>query len=847
VTDAIDPPPLKLEPTRGPVALRRLLLFVAVAGLVLGLAAVRHGMLLRGRIDPDLVTTPDAAVVDAVAIAARIVLLLLIARLVLTARPWLRGVRHNLRLLSEHGFVGTTVAGADGSVRHLPGPDSPWLLLAPVPLPADSRWWVRGVTGSSRSAVVAFGFAALAVGIVAIGSLAVILAGSRDVASSMWLIVGVGAFLLVPAAGPLAWLVGDIDRREFAAICAADPRPLLPPDAEHRWAAAAIGGLVAIAFAVPVISLSIESERSCVATELECRWMVVQADQLSTDPRGATTDLHYGLWRATGARHGTMIIATGGPGVSGMAAWETSHAALDPWLTAAFDIVAFDARGVGQSGFRDCPDASEAYFDALGFDIDPSVVEGFVTSCLAESGVDPGRLAMYATAQVAEDIDTIREDLGLDRIVLYGESYGTAVAQRYALAHPDRLDVLILDGSVDIAQSTDAGWAEAAVAFESVLAQTLGACRLDDLCVRDLPDPDAAWRRTFAKLDAGPGTARYADSSGSMADFEVSRSDAIGAFTSGLYEEFGRSQLLYALAAADRDDWVPLSRLVSVGVDFLPYEDSLSDFTYYAASCADRVVGADDAADMGSYLAKARDSSLGSARLGSVFLSGAPCHAWPLAPAAPPPASLPASATFPVFVLTSGGDPVTPPAIGQRVAERYAETTDVYLIQTTNGPHVTFGRGDDCPVRAIIDFLVDGTAPRTHDVSCVGELVYPYTQLVVQEAGEDGATYRARALDTEVFIHPDYSAWDGTGELALGCRFGGRVLITSDANADQIKVQACAVVEDSPMDGSGQYRSDGSVRFDVTFPRGGFRYELTEDGGWELEGTFDGKAISDSD
>ena len=296
------------------LALRRQLLFVAVAGLVLGVAAVRHGMLLRGRIDPDLVTTPDAALVDAIAIGARIVLILLVARLALTARPWLRGVRHNLRQLSARGFVGTTVTAADGSVRHLPDPDSPSLLLAPVPLPPDSRWWVRGVAGSSRSALLAFGFAALAVGIVAIGSLAVIVAGSRDVASTLWLIVGVGAFLLVPATGPLAWLVGDIDRREFAAICAADPRPLLPPDAERRWAAAAIGGLVAIAFAVPAISLSIESERPCVATELECRWMVVQADQLSTDPRGATTDLHYGLWRATGTRRGTLIIATGGPG-----------------------------------------------------------------------------------------------------------------------------------------------------------------------------------------------------------------------------------------------------------------------------------------------------------------------------------------------------------------------------------------------------------------------------------------------------------------------------------------------------------------------------------------------------
>ena len=34
--------------------------------------------------------------------------------------------------------------------------------------------------------------------------------------------------------------------------------------------------------------------------------------------------------------------------------------------------------------------------------------------------------------------------------MLYGESYGTELAQAYAAAHPDRLSALILDGAVDL-------------------------------------------------------------------------------------------------------------------------------------------------------------------------------------------------------------------------------------------------------------------------------------------------------------------------------------------------------------------------------------------------------------
>ena len=140
-----EPPPLGLQPTPGPAAIRRMLLFIATAGLVVGGAALRHGMLLRGRIDPDLVTTPDAALMDAIATGARIVLVVLLARVALRVRPWLRGVRANLATLWQHGAVGTQITGRDGVVRRHPDPGSAWLLVAPVPLPDDGRRWAAAV------------------------------------------------------------------------------------------------------------------------------------------------------------------------------------------------------------------------------------------------------------------------------------------------------------------------------------------------------------------------------------------------------------------------------------------------------------------------------------------------------------------------------------------------------------------------------------------------------------------------------------------------------------------------------------------------------------------------------
>lgn len=50
----------------------------------------------------------------------------------------------------------------------------------------------------------------------------------------------------------------------------------------------------------------------------------------------------------------------------------------------------------------------------------------------------------YSFAGMAEALDLVTEELGLERFVLGGNSMGGWVAWRYALAHPERVDALIL-------------------------------------------------------------------------------------------------------------------------------------------------------------------------------------------------------------------------------------------------------------------------------------------------------------------------------------------------------------------------------------------------------------------
>ncbi|HET7466212.1 MAG TPA: alpha/beta fold hydrolase, partial [Candidatus Dormibacteraeota bacterium] len=48
----------------------------------------------------------------------------------------------------------------------------------------------------------------------------------------------------------------------------------------------------------------------------------------------------------------------------------------------------------------------------------------------------------------AEDVDAVRRAIGVDRVALWGTSYGTKVELAYALAHPDHVERMLLDSVV---------------------------------------------------------------------------------------------------------------------------------------------------------------------------------------------------------------------------------------------------------------------------------------------------------------------------------------------------------------------------------------------------------------
>jgi pimeloyl-ACP methyl ester carboxylesterase len=785
--EAVPPPPPVYSATTGGMRLRWPVFVGGVFGLVLGAIAVRCAAILSGRIDPDLVTTPELEAFARIATLAQLGLIMVSIATLMAGSRWTSRMRASLVTLTD---------------------DQPLLETA------------------RRTGRLALGMAVGSLVLLALGSVLLFLPIGRDPARVGWLLTAAGGLLLPVATGLLIWLIGDIERRERLLIHALHPWQQAPGDRDRRWPMATMALLAVLAVIPPAANVPyLFSDRVCQSTQLECRWILVQADQLDDDPREPTMLLDYGLHRAAKERVGTLVVATGGPGVSGIATADDTLARFDSRLTDTYDIVLFDARGVGDSGYVDCPGSSGRYQSSLWFDARPAVIEDFVDSCLAETGVDQARLDEYGSAQLAEDIDTIRRDLGVDRIALYAESYGTVAAQRYAVAHPDHLSALILDGAIDIAQPTDASWIEATRGFDDVLRRTLATCGSTPGCRFN---DTSVWNNVLHSLELGPVTASYAGADGDVTAWPLTAEIVRDTLIDAMYDVSGRMLAMRALSAAEAGDWVPLARLVYSGTGPGP-STTVSDFAYYATSCADRLIDGPDT-DAATYLSWLKRSPFATSPAGSVYLSSAACHSWPLAPATSPPAAVPAAADFPVVILAATGDPITPPTHAERIFERYRSVTDTYLIETSDGPHVTFGRGSACPDDAVVALLSRATRPSDARSSCPGEIVAPYLEFADSARSSDPIAFRAAALDLELLAHPDYWTWDGAGPLTVGCRYGGRLQVStseeSDETVERIDVDRCAIVAAEPLDGAGVYRGTDEAQFDVHSSDVEFTYRI---------------------
>jgi pimeloyl-ACP methyl ester carboxylesterase len=143
------------------------------------------------------------------------------------------------------------------------------------------------------------------------------------------------------------------------------------------------------------------------------------------------------------APRGVLVVLTGGPGQGGVDFVPRVSARLRPVLR-SYRLVMLDQRGTGRDGALQCP-ALQRAVGTSDLTVPPP---GSVQACARRLGA---QRRFYSTADTVADLESLRAALGVDKLTLDGTSYGTFVAERYAIAHPDRVARLVLDSVVPAA------------------------------------------------------------------------------------------------------------------------------------------------------------------------------------------------------------------------------------------------------------------------------------------------------------------------------------------------------------------------------------------------------------
>jgi pimeloyl-ACP methyl ester carboxylesterase len=538
----------------------------------------------------------------------------------------------------------------------------------------------------------------------------------------------------------------------------------------------------------------------------------------ATDER--TIPVTFAVLPATGERQGAFVTATGGPGSSGIAAADSYTEALDPAIPESYDSVFFDQRGVAMSGGLSCPQAAAAYYrvdatTALGVDQETltSAASVFADNCVAEMG-DPDILPYLGTDQAAEDLEVFREVLGYDKMVLYGESYGTQLAQTYAAAHGEQLTRMILDGTVDLTLEGLDFFHQQAAEFGQTLQSTLDYCATDEFCATDLRvTPDQAYDQLFALLVEGPLTAQFPLPGGGFEERAFGLGDLEAVASGQMYSEDDRMMFLRALAAhSGRGDLVPLLRLlylnlgIDAGSEAVLEDPTYSDAIYYAVECLDyHYPGSTPDETAQAFFTAGTD--VNESRLGILFYGDLPCAFWPNATKdATRPEPL-VAAGVPTVVLGSTADPATPYRQGVDVSERLDEG---YLISQQGGPHVIFGRGNECPDDPVSAFILEGRPPDVTE--CEGDVVGYYISLLPLGLDEfDSAETMFDSVEFEIFYMPEYYWWDTVTDTPVGCNQGGVITFTAQEETDGFLLEECVFMEGLTLTGEGSYDWDEDI------------------------------------
>jgi pimeloyl-ACP methyl ester carboxylesterase len=414
------------------------------------------------------------------------------------------------------------------------------------------------------------------------------------------------------------------------------------------------------------------------------------------DPAGATPGtLTLALRRhraPVGDPRSAVIALAGGPGQPALLFAEQFSEVLGP-IASTRDLIVFDQRGIGLSHPLSCHALDEpGAFRSIG---------RLVEACGAQLG--PTRVD-YTSADTVADIEAIRAAADYEKLVLYGTSYGTKVAERYAQLHPGRVEALVLD-SVVPPNGPDPLNRPTFAAVPRILRRLCSA----GACARITAEPVADLARVVRRMRRAPLRGRVIDGHGRPHTARMSSDDLVELLLAGDFSALLRAEFVTALRAAAGGDTAPLARLLAAaGSGGAGEAQGFDTPLYFATTCEEEAFPwsrmVDPAKRIAQAAAAARALPAGAlapfGAANAIDLSDVrACAHWPFTSPAPPADDEPMP-NVPTLILSGEEDLRTPTANAREVA---AQIPDSQLLVVPDAGHsVLTTEPDTCARDALL-------------------------------------------------------------------------------------------------------------------------------------------------
>ncbi len=386
-----------------------------------------------------------------------------------------------------------------------------------------------------------------------------------------------------------------------------------------------------------------------IPNELQCGSLQRPLDPAKPD--GVKIDIHYLVVpaMARNKQRDAVLMLAGGPGQSAINLASRMLPRMNR-LNNRRDLVFIDQRGTGRSAPLECADDSKLPItEQLDGEAQFKRLEACRTTLEALPYGKDGGLRFFTTTIAMQDMDAVRESLGIPQWNLIGGSYGTRAALEYLRQFPTKVRRTVIDGVAPPDMVLPASFS------------TDGQAALDKLIdanTKTHPDLRADWTALLASLPRQVTVQQPL--TGVPERFSLDRQLLLRAVRAPLYQPALAAALPAAIHTAAKDG--RFDGLFGLTTAFGSGKGmKLAMGMHFSVVCAEDAPRLSQATDVPGADFRTQDADM-YARV---------CKTWPRGDVPPAFYQVPA-APSPVLVMSGGADPATPPRHGERVAQALA-------------------------------------------------------------------------------------------------------------------------------------------------------------------------------